>query len=202
METTMCGPIGATQAGVPAGGCGGGATTQSTTQGGGDASATGAAAEAMAGQAALGTQSPHQHDEAGHSKTIHQRTAPVDRDLAKKNLGAVIDMFGNLTRDQLTFDKVGGTHGKLSAAQKAAFHEKYPDLPVPNAVVFDAKGGKPIGVVYGGKTPPELGMGTSHTHGTSTHYMQHIWFTPNDLDFAFSDTVDGATKKANQIVNG
>jgi hypothetical protein len=188
-------------------GCGGGATTQTTEAGGASAApTTTATADAMSGMDMIG-QSPAQH--AGHTageheKHVVQRTAPVNQALAKKNLSAVMDFFGNFTRDKLTFRTPGATHGKLSAAQKAAFHAKYPDLPVPNAVVFDKHGGKPIGVVYSQKgSPVELGMGNAHQHrGPDSVFMEHIWFTPNDLNTAFGDTEGGNAKRANQIVNG
>ena len=201
----MCGAIGATTQTMPAaGGCG---SHGAATSAGGATDATGSAGQAHQGYGALGAMSPHQHGAGGaaegaHGKHVHRRTAPEDRGRARRNLDAVMQVFGDLRRDQVSFKKPGATHGHLSDAQKAEFRRRFPGLPVPNAVVFPAKGGgKPVGVVYGGKQAPDLGMGNSHTHGSSKHYMQHIWFTPNDLDFAFSDTEGGAARRANQIVN-
>jgi hypothetical protein len=46
-------------------------------------------------------------------------------------------------------------------------------------------------------------MGNAHQYrGPDSVFMEHIWFTPNDLNTAFGDTEGGNAKRANQIVNG
>jgi hypothetical protein len=44
------------------------------------------------------------------------------------------------------------------------------------------------------KQAPDLGMGRWHTHqhagtDTNTDLMMHVWFLPDDLDSAYSETI-------------
>lgn len=48
----------------------------------------------------------------------------------------------------------------------------------------------------------DLGMGNNHQHKVGGTFMQHIWFTPNDITQAFSDTEEGSARAAYDIVNG
>ncbi|MCZ4497049.1 MAG: hypothetical protein JWM25_1634, partial [Thermoleophilia bacterium] len=49
-------------------------------------------------------------------------------------------------------------------------------------------------VMTASKQAPDLGMGSWHTHqkagttGGNTDLMMHVWFLPNNLDAAFSET--------------
>ena len=192
-------------------GCGGGGaaaigTPGAPAPGATDPMAEGAGAptaDAAAGQKGIGQKPPAQHAAGAHDKTIIQRTRPEDRALATRNLNAVMEMFGDTKYAGLVTKEPGGTHGKLTPDMKAAFAKRYPGLPVPSSVVF-AKGGvgKPIGVVYSDKQSIDLGMGGNHQHKVGGTNMQHIWFVPNDLAVAFSDTEGSGSKQANLLVNG
>ncbi|MCW2927233.1 MAG: hypothetical protein JWM86_1201 [Thermoleophilia bacterium] len=151
------------------------------------------------------TAAGHAHGKGHAGMKMVERTKPEDRAKAQKYLAANAEFFKDFKRSDLTFKAGKNTHGKLSDAQRAAFEKKYPGLEAPTAVVFPKKGGNaPIGVVYNKGTEKnfDLGMGSMHVHAGGKNAMQHVWFTTNDLDFAFSDQEGGGAKKAQQLIAG
>ena len=126
---------------------------------------------------------------------IIRRQTPADTALATRNFNAVYSMFKGHGRAGLDF-KNNQTHGYIGAAERAAVHRANPGLPVPESIVFREGSNTPIGVTYRTKDPNfDLGMGDRHDHtnDNGTSQMQHIWFTPGDLQLAFSDVSHGMT---------
>ncbi|MCW2927234.1 MAG: hypothetical protein JWM86_1202 [Thermoleophilia bacterium] len=178
------------------------------------AAATAGAALPVAGGGAMGapTAAPagaaapdagdHDHDAAHgahagmanhHGMAVHERTAPVNEAIARRNLAAVVQSFSKHGRAGLDF-KNNRTHGYLSKAEQDRFRAQNPGLPVPQSLVFEPNSNVPIGVVYRSTIGKfDLGMGSSHQHKGANNEMQHLWFTPNHLDFAFSDVENGLT---------
>lgn len=128
----------------------------------------------------------------GHMSII-PRSAPENPERAGAILDAVVQSFAHHGRAGLDF-KNNQTHGYLSAAERREFTRRYPGLPAPNALVFEGKGTKPLGVVYRtSRGQFDLGMGARHQHHDGNDQMQHVWFTPGNLNLAFSDVEHGMT---------
>ena len=132
-----------------------------------------------------------------HGMKIIKSTKPADPARAQANLNAVYDTFARHGRQGLDF-KHNQTHGYLSENERNAFRTANPGLPVPQSLVFRAGSNVPIGAVYrsgaGASGDFDLGMGDRHVHNDNPKsQMQHIWFTPNHPDFAFSDVAHGMT---------
>jgi hypothetical protein len=109
----------------------------------------------------------------------------------------VYSTFRSHGRQGLDF-RNNNTHGYLTQAERDAYRRQNPGLPVPESLVFREGSNTPIGAVYRSTTAGagmDLGMGDRHDHtgDKGTSQMQHIWFTPNHLDFAFSDVAHGMT---------
>jgi hypothetical protein len=182
--------------GKVAGADGGGDVAQQVAQGGGHDAHS--ATQAGAGVQQLGqvygawgtdakfavvSSSTEQHHGDEHERVILQRTTPNDTALAKRILQASLTLFGSLG-----MPAGGKTHVPLTAAQKSQWSSQNPGLPVPNQVVFDAKSGRAVGMLFvGGDKAKDLGMGALHQHAAGGAIMQHIWFTPSNLDLAFGD---------------
>jgi hypothetical protein len=125
------------------------------------------------------------------------RTSANDTARATRVMQASLKLLGPLTMHN-TQGKSGPTddHRVIPASVKAQWQAQYPDLPVPNLVVFDKASGKAVGALFvGGTKAKDLGMGTMHEHSAGGAIMQHMWFVPGDLQLAFSDT----TRKAEAI---
>jgi hypothetical protein len=138
-----------------------------------------------------------QHDATQHAgHTVVERTKPVDKKRAKAIAKAVSEFFGTTKRGDVTFKPGGQTHGRLTDEARAAFKKKY-GLPAPRSVVFPKGGNKPIGVVYNEKVNGnfDLGMGVKHTHREGGNEMEHVWFTPGNLDLAYTDSGKGVAKQ-------
>lgn len=201
----MCGPVGgcgggaiaplATQVAQPAQVGGAGGSGQVVQQGGGHAHA---GTQAGAGVQQLGqtygawgtdakfavvSQSREQHHGSEHDKVTLQRTTANDTARAKRILQASLNLFGGSS-----IAPGGKTHVPLSGAQKAQWSQAHPDLPVPNQLVYDARSGRAVGMLFvGGDKAKDLGMGQLHQHEAGGAIMQHIWFVPDNLDLAFGD---------------
>jgi hypothetical protein len=143
---------------------------------------------------------------AGHGHIMIPRTTPVDKQRARKIAKAVKSFFKDVKRSQVTFAKTGvKTHGVLPESMRKAFKAKYPDLPAPRSIVFPKGGKTPIGVVYNEKVNGanfDLGMGMKHKHSATGSEMEHVWFTPNDLALAYSDSSGGTTRKVQAALAG
>jgi hypothetical protein len=180
---------------VTAGGAAG-APQGGGAQGGGPPAKGGGA---MAGMPGMGHDGHGEHAGAHnhHGMSIKQRSKPVDPALAQRNLDAVYSTFAKHTRQGLDF-KNNQTHGYLSEQERSAFRRQNPGLHVPQSLVFREGSNTPIGAVYrtgaGASGDFDLGMGDRHAHNDHPgSEMQHIWFTPNNLQFAFSDVEHGMT---------
>lgn len=141
----------------------------------------------------------------GHGVHSTERKGPEDPAKAQKYLDATVAHFKDFKRSDLKFNEGKNTHGRLSPKQRAEFEKKFPGLEAPTAVVFPKKGGNaPIGVVYSQAKEKDfdLGMGSTHKHKGSKNAMQHVWFTPQNLEFAFSDQSQGGAKKVQQMMQG
>lgn len=132
---------------------------------------------------------PHQSQSHGaHDKHVVQRTAPENRKRAKAILDASISMFGNTRANKFKPSRnAGGDHRQLTDAMKAEWTRRLPGLPVPGSVVIDQKTGRTQGAVFILRDGADLGMGTAHRHEGGRATMQHVWFTPGNMDLAFSD---------------
>jgi hypothetical protein len=127
-----------------------------------------------------------------HDKIVIQRTSPADTARANGVLQAAIQMFGNLGWNQAIAPagKPDADHRIIPDSMKAQWKAQYPGLPVPNRVVFDRATQRPVGLLFvGGGKAPDLGMGQVHQHKAGGPIMQHLWFTPGNLDLAFGDAM-------------
>jgi hypothetical protein len=134
---------------------------------------------------------------------VMQRTTPVDTARAQKIANAVKQFFGGVKRSQVTFKQGGsGTHGVLPESLRKQFKAKYPDLPAPRSIVFPKGSSKPIGVVYNEKVNGnfDLGMGVKHKHSDAGNAMEHVWFTPSNLDLAYADSAGGTMTKVKRAL--
>lgn len=132
-----------------------------------------------------------------HGMRVVRRDKPVDATRAQANMSAVYSAFSRHTRQGLDF-RNNQTHGYLSEQERAAFGRQHPGLPVPQSLVFREGSNVPIGAVYRSGAAAsgdfDLGMGDRHVHNDHPDsQMQHLWFTPNHLEFAFSDVEHGMT---------
>jgi hypothetical protein len=170
----------------------------------------------------VGQQMVMDHDNHGmglHSELI--RTSPNNMQLANQVMQASLKLLAPLTWNGttggtwVTFGAANpnGSHRVIPASVKAEWAKEYPNLPVPSEVVFDPKTHQAVGAMFtSSKGPVDLGMGAGHEHTAGGSFMQHIWFTPNDLTTAFSDTTDktgaiaaadaAATARGTAPVNG
>ena len=126
-------------------------------------------------------------------KIEHMRSAPEDRARAQRVLEANMEIFGDLRYEDTApsrDDKPNGDHRDIPPAKIKEFQARFPDLPVPREVVYNMKTMRVNGVVYAnGKSPADLGLGAMHQHRAGGGYMQHVWFTPGDLELAYSDVM-------------
>jgi hypothetical protein len=186
------------------------------TQGGGTSDSTsghahgGGAADAKSGAGIVGQTfkawgtnatfaAAEVHDQMHHGSmaqhVLIKRTSGNDTARAQRVMQAAMKLLAPL--------KWGDTHGKENDNQdhrvipesvKAQWKKEFPDLPVPNLVVFDKKSQRPVGALFvGGEQAKDLGMGTLHQHNAGGAIMQHMWFIPNNMDLAFSDTTQKQT---------
>ncbi|MCW2924728.1 MAG: hypothetical protein JWM98_2132, partial [Thermoleophilia bacterium] len=162
---------------------------------GGGAAAGHAHGAGMAGMPGMGGAGGDAHH------IIIPRTTPEDPAKAKALLAATMQAFGGLTMQNTEGSAQGGpnsSHRKVPDALAKQFAATHPGMPVPKLIVFDTKTGTPIGAFFpGGKDKvPDLGMGTAHRHSADGPAMEHIWFTPDDLQLAFSDVAEKDRAKA------
>jgi hypothetical protein len=198
---------------------GGGSTTTSTVPGVDDDMSGMAGMEGASAGANAAPQGGHPgghagHDAAGHAghagmsggkvmhmhgMSEHMRSAPENRARAQAIATAVTQAFGHLTYAQTNpGTDPSGTHRRIPPALVAKFKREHPGLPCPSSVVFNKPGGTVVGALYVGKNgnpPADLGMGGYHTHGGKSTTMSHIWFTPENLDLAFSDVMNAGHAK-------
>lgn len=202
----MCGTIGSTPFAPAQGGCGGGLPVSGSPAQVAQAGAPGHQAHGGAGGAVAGAQNIGQTDQhASHGKNrrhgnhrmlVTQRTAPPDEARARRTLKAAMDMFSDARYEQMLPGRnPESNHRRIPEKLLAEWKRRYPDMPVPRAVVFDLDSRKPIGVVFRSDDRIDLGMGPQHQHNAGADYMQHIWFVPNDLELAYSDTTRGRDAK-------
>jgi len=130
--------------------------------------------------------------EAKHEHIMIPRDTPENPTRAKKILKATMSTFGKLkkTSKDITF-RPGSTqtHGKISKELRQKFKKEHPGMPVPTHVTFAAKGTAALGVMYSSKDGDyDLGLGRKHQHFEGGAQMQHVWFTPKNMDLAFADT--------------
>lgn len=128
------------------------------------------------------------------------RSAPIDAAKAQRLATAVTSFFANVTKSQVT-PGVNKTdqHFHIPKAMQQHFERQNPGLKSPTTLVFDKKTNRPFGVMYMGDKQggPNLPMGNSHRHHPDTAFMEHIWFTPNDLGLAYGDIQkEDAARKA------
>jgi hypothetical protein len=135
---------------------------------------------------------PHHGTTGLHSTIV--RTSANDPARAKRVMQAALQLLAPLTWSQTTGKtSPDADHRVIPASVKAQWKAQFPDLPVPNLVVFDKQSQRPVGALFvGGQKAPDLGMGTMHEHTENGAIMQHMWFVPNDMDLAFSDTTQKA----------
>lgn len=130
--------------------------------------------------------------DAKHGHIMIPRDKPVNQAKARKNLKATMEFFGNIKRTNKGLSFRPGstmTHAKVGKELRKKFKKQYPNLPVPTHVMFSGKGKVPLGVMYASRDGDfDLGMGRKHQHFAGGAQMQHMWFTPEDLDLAFADT--------------
>jgi hypothetical protein len=134
---------------------------------------------------------------AGHSDHIvTQRTAPADTGRAQRILQAAMSLLGKVRYEDTAPATPGkgkpvepnGDHRKVPDSVKAEWKRLYPDLPVPNVIVYDKASHVAQGALFvGGKHTVDLGMGPQHQHEPGGAYMAHMWFIPGNLALAFSD---------------
>ncbi len=97
------------------------------------------------------------------------------------------------------FDKAI-VEGTLVHVPNPTFSKQYggADLNHPSMLLYrkGADGSLSLigNVMTASKQAPDLGMGRWHTHqhagsDTNTDLMMHVWFLPNDLDAAYSETI-------------
>jgi hypothetical protein len=137
------------------------------------------------------------HGEMGLHSTI-KRTSANDPARAARVMQASLKLLSGLRYDQTLPGSINpnGDHRKIPDSVKAQWKAQYPDLPVPNVLVFDKKSGTAVGVMFvGGAKAPDLGMGLLHEHTEDGAIMQHMWFVPGNMELAFSDT----TRKAEAV---
>ncbi len=139
----------------------------------------------------------HAEESHHHGMRIIKRETPADLVLAQRNLDSVYSTFRSHTREGLDF-RNNSTHGYLTQGERDAYRRQNPGLPVPESLVFREGSNTPIGAVYRSTTAGanmDLGMGDRHDHtgDKGNSQMQHIWFTPDHVDFAFSDVSHGMT---------
>jgi hypothetical protein len=130
------------------------------------------------------------HGDSGHERVILQRVGQDDTARANRVFQAAMEMFDNISVDQTLPDpeRPGTDHRRVSPEMKQQWKERYPGLPVPNRVIFDLKSGRSMGLLFvGGEKAPDLGMGALHQHNAGGAIMQHIWFTPGNMELAFGD---------------
>ena len=131
---------------------------------------------------------------------VVSRTKPRDAALAQRNFEAVHSFFKDHGRRDVEFRKTQ-SHGFISKADRAAFQQRYPNLPVPESVVFRRQGTSPMGVTYSTTNQQfDLGLGTQHAHSGHEERMQHIWFTPGDMELAFSDVEHGMAPGMSKVM--
>ncbi|MCW2921323.1 MAG: hypothetical protein JWL76_1197 [Thermoleophilia bacterium] len=174
-----------------------GATAGAAGAQGGGPPAKGGGANAMPGMKMGGDHGAHADEGHHHGMKIIQRSTAPNPALAQKNFSAVYSTFRSHTRQGLEF-RNNNTHGYLPKTERDAYHRANPGLPVPESLVFREGSNTPIGIVFRSTTAGpsmDLGAGDRHDHtgDKGNSQMQHIWFTPNNLDFAFSDVEHGMT---------
>jgi hypothetical protein len=129
----------------------------------------------------------------GSTKTMFNRTVPEDR---TKAAGVVRQLMDSTSRyaDANVAKAAGFT---FLPAEGDLVHAKNPNakmgvnLNEPNMLLYrkTSSGLKLIGaVLMAVDKAPDLGLGEWHVHDGHRELMKHVWFTPGNLDAAFSES--------------
>jgi hypothetical protein len=138
----------------------------------------------------------HGKMDMAHMEVPHPGTPDRARAAAILQAGM---QFSNVRYDQTNpGTDPSGTHRRLTPAQVAAYKAAAPGMPVPTSIVFDKPGGTAVGLMFLGdkQAGPNLGMERSHRHHEGARYMAHVWFTPGNLDLAYSGFQETGRAKA------
>jgi hypothetical protein len=141
-----------------------------------------------------------------HGMAMKMRSEPINEKKAAKLATAVTEFYSDVKKSQVDPGKnKTDQHYSIPKKMRKRFEKEYPGLKSPTTLVIDKKTDKPFGVMYMGdkKDGPSLPAGNSHRHKDGGAFMQHVWFTPNDLGLAYGDIqAEGKAKKAVLGVGG